>query len=29
MRQSAKKADEFNDGKRPFKERIIKLCRHG
>ncbi|MDD3773419.1 MAG: hypothetical protein PHC38_12315 [Weeksellaceae bacterium] len=29
MRQSAKKADEFNDGKRSFKERIIKLCRHG
>lgn len=29
MRRSAKKADEFNDGKRSFKERIIKICRHG
>lgn len=29
MRESAKKADEFNEGKRSFKERIIKLCRHG
>jgi hypothetical protein len=29
MRRSEKKADEFNDGKGFFKERIIKLCRHG